>query len=408
MTPLEPSQPSCRATVIAPDLLQRSPIREATCTRYKEITSRFIVAGLLAFLFSVQCGARAQTTSGSVAGIEARASSARKLGNIKEAITLYKQAVQADPKLSSGWWSLGVLEYSVDEYAAAIDSFTHLIELDPSVGPAFALRGICEFDEKQYSKALLDLQRGAERGAEDGPRNASIILYHEALLLTRLGRFEEAAAKYNALLKYTKLDSAITDGLGLAVMRMKVLPTDVDFAQHPIVVMAGDAAGHILSGDFAKGDREFREIFARYPKHTNLHYLYGLLLINSEPEHAIAQFKAQLLISPSNAVVLATLAWAEESQDDFAAALPLAEKAVKEDPSLLLGQLALGRDLVEVGRMENGLRHLELVIRTQPGNLEAHLALAKAYSKLGDKNRARRERLFCLSLAGQGAANAHL
>ena len=41
--------------------------------------------------------------------------------------------------------------------------------------------------------------------------------------------------------------------------------------------------------------------------------------------------------------------------------------------------------------------------RLEPGNLEAHLTLAKAYSKLGRKDDARRERLLCLELSGGGA-----
>jgi hypothetical protein len=41
----------------------------------------------------------------------------------------------------------------------------------------------------------------------------------------------------------------------------------------------------------------------------------------------------------------------------------------------------------------------------EPANLEAHLTLVKAFSKLGLKEDARRERLLCLEMAGQGAAS---
>jgi Flp pilus assembly protein TadD len=95
-------------------------------------------------------------------------------------------------------------------------------------------------------------------------------------------------------------------------------------------------------------------------------------------------------------------AWALELQGDYAESLDDAAKAAAEDPSLPMGQLVYGRALVETGDVSNGLPHLENVLRMEPGNLEAHLTLAKTYSKLGRSEDARRERLLCLSISQQG------
>jgi Flp pilus assembly protein TadD len=91
-------------------------------------------------------------------------------------------------------------------------------------------------------------------------------------------------------------------------------------------------------------------------------------------------------------------------QGDYAAALPSAQKSVEEDPALPLAQLVLGRDLLETGDVNGGLTHLETALPMQPENLEVHLALVKAYSELGRKDDARRERLQCLALAKKRAA----
>jgi Tfp pilus assembly protein PilF len=69
-----------------------------------------------------------------------------------------------------------------------------------------------------------------------------------------------------------------------------------------------------------------------------------------------------------------------------------------------MAQLVLGRALVETGDVAAGLPHLQTVLASDPQNLEAHLALAKAYSKLGKTDDARRERLQCLAISGQGTA----
>jgi predicted Zn-dependent protease len=99
------------------------------------------------------------------------------------------------------------------------------------------------------------------------------------------------------------------------------------------------------------------------------------------------------------------LAWAYGLQSDYADALAPAEAAAKEDPSLAIGQLMAGRALVETGDPAAGLPHLETALQLEPGSLEAHLTLAKAYSKLGKKDDARRERQLCLRIAGEGVGS---
>jgi predicted Zn-dependent protease len=92
------------------------------------------------------------------------------------------------------------------------------------------------------------------------------------------------------------------------------------------------------------------------------------------------------------------LAWIPLMQNDGAEALPHARKAVAEDPSLSSAQLVLGRALTETGDTKDGIEYLEKTVQLQPDNLEVHLALAKAYSKSGRKEDARRERLLCLEM----------
>jgi Flp pilus assembly protein TadD len=85
-------------------------------------------------------------------------------------------------------------------------------------------------------------------------------------------------------------------------------------------------------------------------------------------------------------------------QNDGFAALPHARKAAAEDPALASAQLVLGRALTETGDTKAGIERLEKTVELQPDNLEVHLALAKAYSKSGRKEDARRERLLCLEM----------
>lgn len=375
-------------------------VRPARAAHWRPISlvSLCILGGLC---FST--AALAQQSAGDFETVAAAAASARSQGDVAGAMRLYTQAVELNPQWPDGWWFLGILQYGQNQFAPARDALTRFIDLKPNAGAALALRGLCEFETGQYQESLGDLQHGITLGAAAQPRNAEILLYHEALLLTRLGYFEEAIGKYTNFVKDGKTNEELTTAIGLAGLRMPVLPKDADPTQAQLIAMTGNAATKVMNGDMDGARQAFQEIFAAYQKVPNVHYLYGYLLFATQPDAAIAQFQQELLVSPNSAIAHAMLAWAYGIQGNYGDALPVAQKAVDEDTSLAMGQLVLGRAMVEAGDTVGGLPHLEKVLQTEPGNLEAHITLAKAYSKLGRKDDARRERLLCLELSGGGA-----
>ncbi len=360
------------------------------------------LAGLaLSVLFVGPTLMEAQHTAGDFNDVAAAAASAREQGDITQAVKLYRQAVQLNPSWPDGWWYLGTLEYGGSDYVPAADALSRYIELTPAAGPALALRGLCEFELGQYPQALQDLEHGIALGAANQPKNAGIIFYHEAILLTRLGRFEEALEKFTVIVKHGNIGDDVTNGVGLAALRMPILPSQIDPSRQQLVSLVGSASTSVMNGDLNAASQAFSDTFRRFPATPNLHYSYGYLLSTVDPQQAIFEFRKELDISPSSAIAHSMLAWTLGLEGDFIAALPYARNAVEEDPSLAIGQLALGRDLIEAGDIQAGLPHLEAVLQGDPNNLEAHLALAKAYSRLGRKDDAEKERLLCLTLTSQ-------
>lgn len=360
------------------------------------------LAGLaLSVLFVGPTLMEAQNTAGDFNDVAAAAASAREQGDITQAVKLYRQAVQLNPSWPDGWWYLGTLEYGGSDYVPAADALSRYIELTPAAGPALALRGLCEFELGQYPQALQDLEHGIALGAANQPKNAGIIFYHEAILLTRLGRFEEALEKFTVIVKHGNIGDDVTNGVGLAALRMPILPSQIDPSRQQLVSLVGSASTSVMNGDLNAASQAFSDTFRRFPATPNLHYSYGYLLSTVDPQQAIFEFRKELDISPSSAIAHSMLAWTLGLEGDFIAALPYARNAVEEDPSLAIGQLALGRDLIEAGDIQAGLPHLEAVLQGDPNNLEAHLALAKAYSRLGRKDDAEKERLLCLTLTSQ-------
>jgi tetratricopeptide (TPR) repeat protein len=344
----------------------------------------------------IPCVAAAQDTRSAFEDLAQRASAAREAQNIPQAIELYGQAVKLDPKWSEGWWFLGSMEYSTDQYVSAKDALTHYIDLTPDATAALALRGLCEFEIPEYPRALADIQQALSLGAANQSRNEQILRYHEALLLTRLGRFEDALQHYGDFARNGISSSEIFVGIGVAGLRMPLLPHEVAVDQQDLVITTGVAAFKSMAGNESEAEQSFQTLFQRYPASAGAHYLYGYLLFTKDPDHAVAEFKRAAALDPADATAQAMLAWSYLMRSNSSAAKPYAENAVKAAPQLPLAQLVLGRSLVENGDAKSGIEHLQTALQLEPANIEIHLALVKGYSEAGRKEDARRERQFCL------------
>jgi tetratricopeptide (TPR) repeat protein len=349
----------------------------------------------------------AQASPASFSDLSSKAMAAREAKDLPGAIELYQQALKLNSKWPDGWWFLGSLQYGTGAYAAARDALSHYLELTPNAAPALAMRGLCEYEIGEYEPSLKDIQRALALGAANQPRNEKILRYHEALLLTRTGRFEDALRSYAFFAHDEDSNPELQLALGLAGLRTPLFPKDLRADQQEPYISAGKAAFDSMKKDAESARVGFQHLFERVPPVPNAHYLYGYLLYATDPDQAVLEFKKELELNPSNAVAEVMLAWIPLMQNNGAEALPHARKAVAEDPSLPSAQLVLGRALTETGAAQAGIEYLEKTMQLQPDNLEVHLALAKAYSKSGRKEDARRERLLCIEMTKNETPATH-
>lgn len=347
-----------------------------------------------------------QSVETALSSLAARAAAARDRGDLAQAVDLYRQASALDPHWAEGWWFLGNLQYKLDQYAPARDSLSQYIALTPKAVAAIALRGLCEYELGQYPESLGDIEQAISLGAANQPRNAQILLYHQALLLTRLGRFEEAIDKYSAFVKQGIANEDIALGLGLAGLRMPLLPQTAQPQDLALAAKAGAAAILIINGDTSNGEAAFHTLLVTYPKTAGVHYFCAYLLLKTNADEAIEELKQELSVAPSSKPALTLLAWALELRGDYVDALPVAQQATEGDAGSANNQLVLARALLESGKADSALSHVEKALTEDPSNLEAHITLAKLYSEMGRKEEAREERLLCLKLSDKEASHA--
>jgi tetratricopeptide (TPR) repeat protein len=349
---------------------------------------------------------RAQESPSEFDALASQADAARINSDAPHAIQLYSQALKLNPKWGQGWWYLGLLQYETDAYAAAQESLTQYIALDPNAGPATALRGLCEFELGDWNSSLADIERGMSLGAASQPRNEQILRYHEAVLFTRLGKFQDALRAFAWFAKKGITNPDLIEEIGLAGLRMPILPNDAGEKKRSMIMAVGTAAYQYMGEHEEEAKEEFAEVFKRFPTAPNAHLLYGFLLFERNPGQAEQEFKHELEISPSSAGANVMVAWAALMKSDPSGALPYAQKAEQEEPTLPVAQLVLGRSLVGTGDLKNGTQYLEKARQLDPGNPEIHIALAEAYSEAGRKEAAWRERMESLQLTSVKAAPA--
>ena len=366
----------------------------------RQSTRGLCAVGLLTALVCAPGIDASQQPAPNLDDLAARAAAARDQQNLPLALQLYEQAEQLNPAWQEGWWYLGVLHYSSNEFAAATDAFNHLLELAPRAVPALALRGLCEFETGAYDDSLRDLESAVKHGAASDSRNEQIIRFHMAQLLTRAGRFQDGLEQYRYFATNHIDAPDLMIGISLAGMRTSLLPKDIHAEKREMLESAGKAGYTFLSGDSDAAEDLFQQLFAQNSSSPNIHFFYGMLLFAKHPELAVEQFRRELLVSPNSEEANALFAFTSVLAGRFADALEPAKRAYAAAPEMELAQIALGRALAETGDLKRGAELLQQVIAHDPDNVEAHLGLLSIYSHSGNKEELNHEREICRKLAG--------
>ena len=67
--------------------------------------------------------------------------------------------------------------------------------------------------------------------------------------------------------------------MGLATLRMALLPTEAPPTRREMVLKAGRASYQMATRNTAAAERAFQALVARYPETPNVHYAYAVFLL---------------------------------------------------------------------------------------------------------------------------------
>jgi tetratricopeptide (TPR) repeat protein len=306
------------------------------------------------------------------------AQEAREAGRVNDALRYFSEALKLNPTWQEGWWNIGTIEYERDHYAQALPAFGKLATLAPQASPAWTFLGLCEFELKDYSSALEHLTKGEQLGGDDDdPEITRVAKYHLALLLIRGGDFSKANTLLTTLSARGEISPQIRFALGLCLLRVPLLPSEVDPSHEALLQDAGGIAALVNAHDSQAADTAFTAAILKYPDSPYLHYEYGLSLFNQgRTDEALRELRRESAISPESAWPQMVIARAQLRANKPPDALVAAKTAVHLAPESSDAHDVLASAFAATSNQQAAANELAIAQRlsTEKPNIEQRIA----------------------------------
>lgn len=230
----------------------------------------------------------------------------------------------ARPDWIEGWWNLGTAAYDADRFDLAISALNKVVQVQPQMGIAWDLLGLSQFELEQYADARASLERASALGPIDDAEVEAVATYHLGMLRTRYADFQGAQAILQQ--HFSASQNPQTQlALGLAILRVPLLPSEVDPSHEALLLRIANATA---SGE--SGLAEFTNLVAANESVPILHLAYAEALKNiGRTDEAIQQLQLELKISPQSPTAWKTLSLAERKRGHIPEANAATDNALK-------------------------------------------------------------------------------
>ncbi len=294
-------------------------------------------------------------------------------GQTEPAIADYKRALALHADWREGWWNLGSLEYGAGHFEDARSALRRVVGFAPELGLAWGLLGLSEFEMGKLVDARADLEKAKSLGMDQDAEVRRVALYHLGLLWIQAGEFDQArdllvsefaGAGDGAA---APIPEQAREAIGLATLRVPLLPTAIDASREALLVAVGEA---VVAG---KGGLErWAELLKANPQLPYLHLAYGQALSAAgRGEEAKAAWRAEAEISPRSP--LPWIALSEAMLTKPGEAVAAARKAVSAAPENGKAHQAVARAQEAAGKSLQAAGERRLAAEKKPDPPEQRL-----------------------------------
>lgn len=316
------------------------------------------------------------------------------------AVKEYREVLNLEPKSAEAYANLGVVAFFFErDYPRASKYFGRALEINPSLVKIQALQGICEMRLGNSSGQLL-LERSFPKLKDRRLRTqVGMVL---ASLYYRQGALGRAASVALILVDLNP------DNLNVLFMAQRIYSDLAHKTMNKLAVLAPGSAQMqeviaerlVNNGDLQDAIDHYKKALAIDPDLSGVHFELGEAILQFAATNAQYQAAKQQIEmaermegdKPGIECALGEIALRQSKPDDAYAHY---RRAFAMDPESATADLGMGKVLMTMEKPRQAIRYLQMAVRSDSLNADAHYRLAQVYRRLDLTAKSKKEfRLF--------------
>ena len=168
------------------------------------------------------------------------------------------------------------------------------------------------------------------------------------------GEFDRAPVVLGEAAESSALPEQIKTALGMSLLRVPLLPVQLDTSNDGLIRAAGETAALLLNHQSSPALRNFEQMLQEYPHTPYLHYQYGIALqAAGKDKEAQFQFQEETRERPADGLAWIASAKLYLKEKNFAEALATAKRATQLAPRSATAYELLARVWQAQGRPDD-------------------------------------------------------
>jgi tetratricopeptide (TPR) repeat protein len=319
---------------------------------------------------------------------EAKAAEAQ--GDLDRAIAKYDSILQIAPSLAPAYNNLGALYLRRRDYQKAVEILEKGLKLDPQLPSAAALLGISLYEMGDYARARPRLEAALRANPKDS--NVESTLAND---LAKLGELEAAAGHLQQIARREPKNQQVWYQLGKIYMQLSQQALTNLREVDPDSYLVHEVSGEIMASmnNYDGAIIEYKKAVEMAPQQPGTHYALGDAYWSiSQWDRAAREFQAELANDPRSCSSYSKLGDIVLMQHgDPQDALNQLDKALHICANLMDAREDRARALLRMERPQDALPDLQSAAKASPEDPNVHFLLAQAYRSLGRAQEAQTE-----------------
>jgi tetratricopeptide (TPR) repeat protein len=312
-------------------------------------------------------------------------------GNLQESVQHYVKAMQIDPKSAPAHYGLGLVQQRASRPEVAIQLYRKALELDGRSVMAYNLLGRALKDSGKLQEAMEQYRKAIEVDPKSADSHHNL-----GMALASSGNPPEAINEYRKAIELNPRLVVAYCNLGLALEYSGSFSEAIKVYTKAIEIDERSATAYNLlggalrkSGNLKEAVKQFTKAVELDPNSADSHHNLGMVQANlGKGAEAIKEYREALEINPRLLAAHLNLGLALEHSGELDQAMAEYRTAIAIDPRSAMAYKFLGRTLAKSGNHSLALQYLKAATQLKPGSLDAEYRVAHSLLKNGELDEA--------------------